>query len=278
MSCLEGDFRPVFRDLRWGVYVVFEAPTDYAAACFAQYGLRTDASGRYAAMYKPYHLIGLELNVSVLSAALRGEPTGVPDRLAGRRRGGGQARPAGRRGARRRGRLHGLGPAAAGGRLPGARRPAPRPRPRRGAARRRGGRPAGALGRRGPQGGGRRPPASGASWSRPAPPERRRRPVQPVVQELMTARTEGGRVGACRSKKAVACSTSARATAPPSRSRAQRQNGTPPSNPSSWQADSNPSRSAGSSTWPSRSTTGPAAEAGDAEVVDETPGEAVSSP
>jgi predicted homoserine dehydrogenase-like protein len=27
-------------------------------------------------MYKPYHLIGLELGISVLSAALRGEPTG----------------------------------------------------------------------------------------------------------------------------------------------------------------------------------------------------------
>ena len=76
VSCLERDFRPVFRDLRWGVYVVLEAPTAYAADCFAQYGLRTDATGRYAAMYKPYHLIGLELNVSILSAALRGEPTG----------------------------------------------------------------------------------------------------------------------------------------------------------------------------------------------------------
>ncbi len=76
VSCLERDGRPVFRDLRWGVYVVFEAPTDYAASCFAQYGLKTDASGRYAAMYKPYHLIGLELSISVLSGALRGEPTG----------------------------------------------------------------------------------------------------------------------------------------------------------------------------------------------------------
>jgi predicted homoserine dehydrogenase-like protein len=76
VSCLERDGRPVFRDLRWGVYVVFEAPTDYAASCFAQYGLKTDSSGRYAAMYKPYHLIGLELSISVLSAALRGEPTG----------------------------------------------------------------------------------------------------------------------------------------------------------------------------------------------------------
>jgi predicted homoserine dehydrogenase-like protein len=76
VSSLERDGRPVFRDLRWGVYVVLEAPTDYASQCFRQYGLKTDASGRYAAMYKPYHLIGLELGISVLSAALRGEPTG----------------------------------------------------------------------------------------------------------------------------------------------------------------------------------------------------------
>ncbi|WP_316176001.1 MULTISPECIES: NAD(P)H-dependent oxidoreductase [unclassified Bradyrhizobium] len=78
VSSLERDGRAVFRDLRWGVYVVLEAPNDYAADCFRQYGLKTDASGRYAAMYKPYHLIGLELNVSVLSAALRREPTGQP--------------------------------------------------------------------------------------------------------------------------------------------------------------------------------------------------------
>jgi predicted homoserine dehydrogenase-like protein len=78
VSSLERDGRPVFRDLRWGVYVVLEAPNDYAAACFRQYGMKTDVSGRYAAMYKPYHLIGLELNISVLSAALRREPTGQP--------------------------------------------------------------------------------------------------------------------------------------------------------------------------------------------------------
>jgi predicted homoserine dehydrogenase-like protein len=78
VSSLERDGRPVFRDLRWGVYVVLEAPNEYAADCFKQYGLKTDASGRYAAMYKPYHLIGLELNISILSAALRGEPTGQP--------------------------------------------------------------------------------------------------------------------------------------------------------------------------------------------------------
>ena len=78
VASLERDGRPVFRDLRWGVYVVLKAPNDYARACFKEYGLKTDPSGWYAAMYKPYHLIGLELGVSVLSAALRGEPTGQP--------------------------------------------------------------------------------------------------------------------------------------------------------------------------------------------------------
>jgi|TARA_R110002124_G_scaffold170172_2_gene337703 predicted homoserine dehydrogenase-like protein len=83
VSSLERDGRPVFRDLRWGVYVVFEAPNDYAAACFAQYGLPTDITGHYAAMYKPFHLIGLELSVSVLSAALRNEPTGCTRAMFG---------------------------------------------------------------------------------------------------------------------------------------------------------------------------------------------------
>ena len=77
VSSLERDGRPVFRDLRWGVYTVLRAPNDYTAACFRQYGVPTDKSGRYAAMYKPFHLIGLELSVSILSVALRGEPTGA---------------------------------------------------------------------------------------------------------------------------------------------------------------------------------------------------------
>ncbi|MFC7739407.1 NAD(P)H-dependent oxidoreductase [Roseomonas sp. GCM10028921] len=76
VSSLERDGRPVFRDLRWGVYAVFEAPTGYVRDCFEQYGLKTDDSGRYAAMYKPYHLIGLELGTSVASIATRDEPTG----------------------------------------------------------------------------------------------------------------------------------------------------------------------------------------------------------
>jgi predicted homoserine dehydrogenase-like protein len=78
VSSLRRDGSEVARDLRWGVYVVFEAPSDYVARCFAEYGLVTDDSGRYSAMYKPYHLIGLELGISVASVALRGEPTGQP--------------------------------------------------------------------------------------------------------------------------------------------------------------------------------------------------------
>jgi predicted homoserine dehydrogenase-like protein len=77
VSSVERDGRPVFRDLRWGVYVVLKAPNAYAAACLRQYGMKMDDTGYYAAMYKPFHLIGLELNVSILNAALRGEPTGT---------------------------------------------------------------------------------------------------------------------------------------------------------------------------------------------------------
>ncbi len=83
VSSLERDGSPVDRDLRWGVYVVFEAPSDYAARCFAEYGLSADPGSRIAAMYKPYHLIGLELGISVASVALRGEPTGTPDGFRG---------------------------------------------------------------------------------------------------------------------------------------------------------------------------------------------------
>ena len=72
ISSLERDGRPVFRDLRWGVYVTFRAGDatgeDYVRRCFKEYGFSTDPSGRYAAMYKPYHVIGLELGISVASA------------------------------------------------------------------------------------------------------------------------------------------------------------------------------------------------------------------
>src|SRR5690349_670038 len=79
VSSLERNGEPVFRDLRWGVYVTFAADSEYVRRCFDEYGLVTDPSGEYAAMYKPYHLIGLELGISVANAGLRGESTGAPD-------------------------------------------------------------------------------------------------------------------------------------------------------------------------------------------------------
>ena len=51
--------------------------------CFQEYGVVTDQSGRISALYRPFHLIGLELNVSILSAALRGEATGAPTGFRG---------------------------------------------------------------------------------------------------------------------------------------------------------------------------------------------------
>jgi len=71
------DGAPIPDDLRWGVYAVFAGDTDYARACFQEYGIVTDQSGNYSAMYRPAHLIGLELGLTVASLALRGEPTGV---------------------------------------------------------------------------------------------------------------------------------------------------------------------------------------------------------
>jgi predicted homoserine dehydrogenase-like protein len=79
LSCLERDGREIPNHIRWGVFVAFEGDTEYVRRCFNEYGLVTDPSGRYAAMYKRWHLIGLELGISVASVGLRGEATGCPD-------------------------------------------------------------------------------------------------------------------------------------------------------------------------------------------------------
>ena len=82
VSSLNRNGTDVERDLRWGVYVVFEAGTEYVQRCFREYGLVTDHSGQYSSLYRPYHLIGLELGVSVASVALRREPTGTSQSFA----------------------------------------------------------------------------------------------------------------------------------------------------------------------------------------------------
>ncbi len=78
VSCVREDETFVDDHLRWGVYVTFTSQSAYALRCFGEYGIATDASGRYAALWRPYHLIGLEIGVSIASVALRGEPTGAP--------------------------------------------------------------------------------------------------------------------------------------------------------------------------------------------------------
>jgi predicted homoserine dehydrogenase-like protein len=78
-SSVYRDGRDVPHNLALGTYVVFEGETEYARRCFSEYAMLQDASGRYAALYRPIHMIGLELGVSVASAALRKEPTGAPN-------------------------------------------------------------------------------------------------------------------------------------------------------------------------------------------------------
>ena len=77
ISSLEPDGRKIPYDIRMGVWVTVEGETEYIRNCFEEYNAHTDPSGRYFTLYKRWHLIGLEVGVSVASVALRGEPTGV---------------------------------------------------------------------------------------------------------------------------------------------------------------------------------------------------------
>ena len=79
----EPDGREVLNNVRFGVFVVVKAHNEYVRGCFRQYGLQTDPSGWYASMWRPFHLIGLETSVSVLSAVLRGEATGSSKEFRG---------------------------------------------------------------------------------------------------------------------------------------------------------------------------------------------------
>jgi len=79
VSSLERDGRALPNDIRFGVWVVFEGESEYIRRCFGEYGVETDPSGRYACMYKRWHLIGLEVGISVAAVGLRGEATGCAD-------------------------------------------------------------------------------------------------------------------------------------------------------------------------------------------------------
>lgn len=77
ISSLEKDGRVIPYDIRFGVFVVFEGETEYIRNCFREYMVRTDPGGRYACLYKRWHLIGLEVGISVASVTLRREATGA---------------------------------------------------------------------------------------------------------------------------------------------------------------------------------------------------------
>jgi predicted homoserine dehydrogenase-like protein len=77
VSCLREDGSAIPYDIRNGVWVSIEADTDYIRHCFEEYKVVTDSSGRYMCLYKRWHLIGLELGISIASIGLRREPTGV---------------------------------------------------------------------------------------------------------------------------------------------------------------------------------------------------------
>jgi predicted homoserine dehydrogenase-like protein len=78
VSSIDREGKDVPHHLAMGTYVVIESDSAYASQCFVEYHLLPDTSGRYAALYRPIHMIGLELGISVASAALRKEPTGAP--------------------------------------------------------------------------------------------------------------------------------------------------------------------------------------------------------
>jgi predicted homoserine dehydrogenase-like protein len=78
VTCVRDDGSFVPEHLRWGVYVTFTSDSAYTRSCWPEYGIATDPSGRYAALWRPYHFIGLEIGPSIARVVLEGEATGAP--------------------------------------------------------------------------------------------------------------------------------------------------------------------------------------------------------
>ena len=76
ISSIDLDKKDIPNDLRWGVYIVIKAQNDYVKNCFKDYGMVTDSSGSYSAIWRPYHYIGLELAQSIYSISLDNKATG----------------------------------------------------------------------------------------------------------------------------------------------------------------------------------------------------------
>jgi len=81
LNSLDAEGREIGYDIRMGVWVCLRAVTEYQARCFEEYKVTTDDTGRYFAAYKRWHLIGLELGMSVANVGLRGEATGTAEQF-----------------------------------------------------------------------------------------------------------------------------------------------------------------------------------------------------
>ncbi|MEZ3157494.1 Gfo/Idh/MocA family oxidoreductase [Microbacterium sp. BWR-S6Y] len=78
MSSVTRDGERIPHNTQEGVFVVVKATNAYVADCFVEYPWHPDPTGQYAALYRPYHYVGLELNISIANAVLRGVATGAP--------------------------------------------------------------------------------------------------------------------------------------------------------------------------------------------------------
>ena len=76
VSSLERDGTEIDDHLRFGIFVVFETESNYVSRCFKEYGMATDLTGKYSCLWRPYHLIGLELGYSIARAVLDNKATG----------------------------------------------------------------------------------------------------------------------------------------------------------------------------------------------------------
>ena len=83
VSCIGLDGKDVPNPMRWGVYVVITTDNPYLLTCLQDYGLAMDSTGKYALMYRPYHLVGMEAPISIAKACLYGEATGAPRSIVG---------------------------------------------------------------------------------------------------------------------------------------------------------------------------------------------------
>jgi len=76
ISSIDINKKDIANDLRWGVYVVIKGQNQYVKNCFKDYGMVTDETGSFSAIWRPYHYIGLELAQSIYSIALDKKATG----------------------------------------------------------------------------------------------------------------------------------------------------------------------------------------------------------